>query len=69
MGISKRMNQKLAFPGPVQQKIMGLLSRIDTFEGIWKMSEQRKSGYLKELRKIAIIESSADHLHALKNLC
>jgi Fic family protein len=57
MDISKKMNQKLDFESPVHQKINQLLGVIDTFRGSWKVLEQTKSGYLKELRKIATIES------------
>lgn len=57
MGIPKKMNRKLDFESAVHQKINQLLSTIDTFKGSWKILEQTKSGYLKELRKIATIES------------
>src|SRR5690606_19239695 len=58
MDISKKMNQKLDFESPVHQKINRLLGVIDTFKGSWKVLEQTQSGYLKELRKIATIEST-----------
>lgn len=58
MDISKKMNRKLDFDSPVHQKINRLLGVIDTFKGSWKVLEQTKSGYLKELRKIATIEST-----------
>ena len=51
------MNQKLDFESPVHHKINQLLSIVDTFKGTWNALEQTKSGYLKELRKIATIES------------
>lgn len=51
------MEQKLDFKSIVHQKINQLLSKIDTFKGSWKILEQTKSSYLKELRKIATIES------------
>ena len=51
------MNQKLDFESSVHHQINQLLSIIDTFKGTWKVLEQTKSGYLKELRKIATIES------------
>lgn len=54
---SRIMNQKLDFKSSEHQKINQLLSVIDTFQGSWKILEQTKSGYLKELRKIATIES------------
>lgn len=53
----KKMNQKLDFPTAVHHKINQLTSIIDTFKGSWKVLEQTKGGYLKELRKIATIES------------
>lgn len=52
------MNRKLDFESRVHQKINRLLGVIDTFKGSWKVLEQTKSGYLKELRKIATIEST-----------
>jgi Fic family protein len=51
------MEQKLDFNSATHQKLNQLLSKIDTFKGSWKILEQTKSGYLKELRKIATIES------------
>jgi Fic family protein len=57
MGIPNKMNQKLDFESSTHQKINQLLSSIDTFKGSWQVLEQTKSGYLKELRKIATIES------------
>ncbi|OFY62486.1 MAG: hypothetical protein A3H98_05010 [Bacteroidetes bacterium RIFCSPLOWO2_02_FULL_36_8] len=57
MDIPKKMNQKLDFASSIHQRINQLLSVIDTFKGSWKILEQSKSGYLKELRKIATIES------------
>lgn len=54
---SRTINQKLDFESAVHQTINRLLSVIDTFKGSWKILEQSKSGYLKELRKIATIES------------
>jgi len=57
MGMPKKMNQKLDFESSVHQKINQLISVVDIFKGSWKILEQTKSGYLKELRKIATIES------------
>src|SRR5690554_598261 len=57
MDIPNKMNQKLEFQNSVHQKINQLLGTIDTFKGSWNALEQTKSGYLKELRKIATIES------------
>jgi Fic family protein len=52
------MTPKLDFESSVHHQINQLLRIIDTFKGTWKALEQTKSGYLKELRKIATIESS-----------
>jgi len=51
-------DQKLNFESSQHLKIGKLLSVLDTFKGSWKILEQTKSGYLKELRKIATIEST-----------
>ena len=51
------MNQKLEFTGSVFQHIMKLLSVIDRFKGSWEAVELKHSKHLKELRKIATIES------------
>jgi Fic family protein len=57
MDISNSMKKKLDFPSSVYQKIMQQLSLIDSFKGSWKAIEGQQSKYLKELRKIATIES------------
>lgn len=57
MDISENMNRKLDFGSTVYRSISNLLSRIDTFRGNWQAIEHSKAGYLKELRKIATIES------------
>ena len=51
------MHNKLDFESAVHQHINQLISAVDTFKGSWKVLEQTKSSYLKELRKIATIES------------
>lgn len=51
------MNQKLEFTGNVFQQIMKQLSVIDSFKGNWESIELKHSKHLKELRKIATIES------------
>lgn len=56
--INEQLAQKLNFGTAVQQKVMQLLSQVDTFKGAWKVLEQTKGSYLKELRKIATIEST-----------
>lgn len=57
MDISKKINNKLEFGGAVYQQITQKLSIIDSFKGNWKAIENSESRYLKELRKIATIES------------
>jgi Fic family protein len=51
------MNKKLDFESATHQRINQLISTVDTFKGSWKILEQNKAGYLKELKKIATIES------------
>jgi len=51
------MNKKLEFTGSVYQHIMNQLSVIDSFKGSWETVELKNSKHLKELRKIATIES------------
>lgn len=57
MDISIRMTQKLEFAGSIYQQLMQQLSLIDSFKGNWKAIEHKDSKQLKELRKIATIES------------
>ena len=57
MDISKKLNQKLELEASVYQQITQKLSIIDSFKGNWKTIEKQESRYLKELRKIATIES------------
>jgi Fic family protein len=57
MDISNNINSKLDFPSSVYQQISQQLSFIDSFKGSWKAIEDHQSKYLKELRKIATIES------------
>ncbi|MCZ2392781.1 MAG: Fic family protein [Chitinophagales bacterium] len=49
--------QKLNFDFPTNQKILQLISHIDGFKGKWDIAEKQENRYLKELRKIATIES------------
>jgi Fic family protein len=58
MDISNNMRIKLDFSSTVYQQISQQLSIIDTFKGNWKAIEGRQSKYLKELRKIATVEST-----------
>jgi Fic family protein len=57
MDMSKKMTHKLEFSGSSYRKIMQQLSIIDSFKGNWKAIENQQSKHLKELRKIATIES------------
>ena len=57
MDISEKMQSKLEFSGTVYRQMMQQLSIIDSFKGNWKAIELQHSRHLKELRKIATIES------------
>lgn len=57
MDISKDMSRKLDFSGATYRQIMQQLSIIDRFKGNWEAVELKQSKHLKELRKIATIES------------
>jgi len=57
MDISKNMKTKLSFSSEVYQRLSQQLSLLDTFKGSWKARENQQGQYLKELRKIATIES------------
>ncbi|MFA7445544.1 MAG: Fic family protein [Flavobacteriaceae bacterium] len=49
--------QKLNFDFATNQKIVQLIGYIDGFKGKWNIVENKENRYLKELRKIATIES------------
>lgn len=49
--------QKLNFDFSTNQRILQLISYIDGFKGKWNITEKQENRYLKELRKIATIES------------
>lgn len=51
------ISKKMAFSPAVYQQAMRQLSVIDSFKGSWNAIELRDSRHLKELRKIATIES------------
>jgi Fic family protein len=51
------MNKKLEFTSAFYQDLMKKLSVIDSFKGTWETIELKNSKHLKELRKIATIES------------
>ena len=59
MDISKNIHTKLSFDSEVYQQLSQQLSVLDTFKGSWKEKESQQGQYLKELRKIATIESTA----------
>jgi Fic family protein len=52
-----RFRNKLNFDFAVNQQIIKKISYIDSFRGKWNLVEQKENKYLKELRKIATIES------------
>ncbi len=51
------IEKKLQFDFLTTQKIIQQISRIDQFKGEWKSLDQEENRYLKELRKIATIQS------------
>lgn len=51
------MQAKLNFDFKTNQQIIKLIGFIETFKGKWDIVEQKENIYLKELRKIATIES------------
>ena len=48
---------KLNFDFQTNQKILNYISQIDLYKGKWNIIEKQENIYLKELRKIATIES------------
>lgn len=48
---------KLYFPFDATQRIVQKIAHIDQFKGKWDLIEQKENIYLKELRKIATIQS------------
>ncbi|MCG8328973.1 MAG: Fic family protein [Chitinophagales bacterium] len=51
------MDKKLRFDFPTTQKIINKIGFIDSFKGKWLAIEKEENRYLKELRKIATIQS------------
>jgi len=49
--------EKLNFSFLTNQRVMKLIASIDEYRGKWNAVEKRENRYLKELRKIATIES------------
>jgi len=54
--MDKYMN-KLNFDFTINQKILNLIGKIDLYKGKWNAIEKQENIYLKELRRIATIES------------
>jgi Fic family protein len=52
-----KFQKKLHFDFGVNQKMIRLIAFIDSFQGKWNVLEQKDNIYLKELRKVATIES------------
>ncbi|MFA7122751.1 MAG: Fic family protein [Candidatus Delongbacteria bacterium] len=51
------MENKLKFDFNTTQKVMNLIGYIDSFKGKWESGVKKDSRFLKELRKIATVES------------
>lgn len=49
--------QKINFDFTTNQRVLQLIGYIDGFKGKWNIAEKQENRYLKELRKIATIES------------
>ncbi len=52
-----KYTKKLSFDFQTNQKVLNLISQIDLYKGKWNIIERQENIYLKELRKIATIES------------
>ena len=50
--------KKITFPFSKTQLLINKISAIDSFKGKWHTLEKRENKYLKELKRIATIESS-----------
>jgi Fic family protein len=57
MDISESVNLMLTFSAGTYQSMMQKISIIDSFKGAWQAIEGSETSYLKELKKIATIES------------
>src|ERR1035437_5319503 len=51
------LNSRLAFDIVTMQKVIQSIGKIDAFKGKWSSIENKSDRYLRELRKIATIES------------
>lgn len=52
-----KFTQKLNFDFATNQRVLQLIGYIDSFKGKWNFAEKHENRYLKELRKMATIES------------
>ena len=52
-----KYTNKLNFDFQTNQRILNLIAKIDLYKGKWNSIEKQENKYLKELRKIATIES------------
>lgn len=52
-----KFKNKINFDFKINQQILKLISYIDSFKEKWNIVEKKENAYLKELRKIATIES------------
>ena len=52
-----KFTQKLNFDFATNQRVLQLIGYIDSFKGKWNFADKHENRYLKELRKIATIES------------
>src|SRR5680860_1496393 len=52
-----KFTKKLKFDFQTNQEVLTLISKIDLYKGRWNAIERQENIYLKELRKIATIES------------
>lgn len=51
------ISQKISFDFQTTQRLINIISRVDLFKGSWTAVEMKENVYLKELRRIATIES------------
>lgn len=51
------ISQKMSFDFQTTQQLINQIGRIDVFKGNWAFIEGKENVYLKELRRIATIES------------
>lgn len=51
------ISQKISFDFQTTQRLINIISRVDLFKGCWTAVEMKENVYLKELRRIATIES------------